>query len=73
MKTADKRAAYWVKRYRKERNMTQAVLADKINSTRVSVNYWESGRNSISLNRLEAVAHALCVDITLFFQAIPED
>lgn len=65
--TADQKVAYWVRRYRKERKMTQAVLADRIGISRTSIPNWEAGRIPISVEWLEAIAHVLYVDITLFF------
>jgi len=71
--TAEQKVAYWVRRYRKEHNITQADLSDRISITRCSVNNWEKSRAPISIEYLDAISKVLGVHITLFFQDIPID
>lgn len=70
--TAEQCVAYWVRRYRKERNIRQGDLADRISITRCSVNNWEKLRSPISIEYLEAISKVLGVHIALFFQDIPD-
>lgn len=70
--TAAERVAYWVRRYRQERNIKQGDLANRISITRCSVNNWEKLRSPISIEYLEAISKVLGVHIALFFQDIPK-
>lgn len=41
-----------IKRLRKENNLTQETLAEKLFVTRQTVSYWETGRNQPTLDML---------------------
>lgn len=71
--SAEARVAYWIKRYRKERKITQDSLAARIKISRSSIPNWENRTYPVSIYCLENISKALGVHITLFFQDIPED
>lgn len=48
-----------IKRLRKENNLTQDALAEKLFVTRQTVSYWETGRNQPTLDMLGDLAEAL--------------
>lgn len=48
-----------IKRLRKENNLTQETLAEKLFVTRQTVSYWETGRNQPTLDMLGDLAIAL--------------
>lgn len=48
-----------IKRLRKENNLTQDALAEKLFVTRQTVSYWETGRNQPTLDMLGDLATAL--------------
>jgi DNA-binding XRE family transcriptional regulator len=71
--TAEEKVAYWVRRYRKERRMTQDSMSKRLGVTRACMPNWESGRIPISIRHLDSISQILGVNIMLFFQDIPED
>jgi transcriptional regulator with XRE-family HTH domain len=71
--TALERVAYWIRWYRKSNGMTQAELAKKIYSARITVTSWEKGHRSISIDTLEAISKVFNVRITAFFKKIPSE
>jgi transcriptional regulator with XRE-family HTH domain len=48
-----------IKRLRKQNNLTQDALAEKLFVTRQTVSYWETGRNQPTLDMLGDLATAL--------------
>jgi transcriptional regulator with XRE-family HTH domain len=48
-----------IKTYRKEQEITQEELAEKVGVSRVYIGYVEQGRNTPSLEILEKIAKAL--------------
>lgn len=48
-----------IKRLRKENNLTQDALAEKLFVTRQTISYWETGRNQPALDMLGDLAEAL--------------
>ena len=48
-----------IKRLRKQNNLTQDALAEKLFVTRQTVSYWETGRNQPTLDMLGDLAEAL--------------
>ena len=48
-----------IKKLRKENNLTQDALAEKLFVTRQTVSYWETGRNQPTLDMLGDLANAL--------------
>ena len=48
-----------IKRLRKENNLTQDALAEKLFVTRQTVSYWETGRNQPTLDMLGDLSAAL--------------
>ena len=48
-----------IKRLRKENNLTQDALAEKLFVTRQTISYWETGRNQPTLDMLGDLAIAL--------------
>ncbi len=48
-----------IKRLRKENNLTQDALAEKLFVTRQTISYWETGRNQPTLDMLGDLATAL--------------
>ena len=48
-----------IKRLRKENNLTQDALAEKLFVTRQTISYWETGRNQPTLDMLGDLAAAL--------------
>ena len=53
-----------IKKFRKDRDLTQEDLAEKVGVSRVYIGYVEQGRNTPSLEILEKIAKALKVKIT---------
>ena len=56
-------ARHNIKRYRKQKKMSQKEFADALDVTHSSVSAWETGKNSIDLNRLNQICQVL--DITM--------
>lgn len=54
-----------IKKYRKEKKMTQKALAEKANISRSYLGDLESGRYNPSLDTLRTIASALDIDINL--------
>lgn len=58
---------YWfsvnLKRYRKERKMTQAQLAKKIGVSRPLISLWEKNVSYPSIDRVYDIAKALEIDV----------
>ena len=53
-----------IKSFRKEMDMTQEDLAEKVGVSRVYIGYVEQGRNTPSLEILEKIAKALKVRLS---------
>ena len=53
-----------LKNIRAEKNISQQELAEKMQTSRVSIAYWETGKVDITLQRLIKLAEAL--DISLY-------
>jgi transcriptional regulator with XRE-family HTH domain len=70
--TAQEKVAYWVRRYRKERKLTQDSLSKRLGVTRACVPNWELYNSPISIKILESISQILGVHIMLFFQDIPD-
>lgn len=52
-----------IRRYRKQKNLTQDALADSLHVTRQAVSNWETGKNQPDLDMLEEAATALGVEL----------
>lgn len=52
-----------IKKQRKIRKITQIQLADAVGTTKAAVSRWETDKNSVAANNLEAVASVLGVDV----------
>ena len=57
-----------IKKFRKQRELTQMELAERINVSFQQVQKYENGRTQITLHRLSAVAKALNLPITSFLE-----
>ena len=55
----------WLKANRKAKGLTQQELADKCGVTRESIVWWETGKNSVSLENAGKVVKALGTSLTL--------
>lgn len=71
--TAREKVAYWIRRYRKERKLTQDAVSKRLGLTRTCLPNWESSKFPVSIDHLESLSKILSVHIALFFQDIPED
>lgn len=60
-----------IRRLRKKRGLSQAQLAEKMGKARSTVAMWELGTNGITVPMLYALARALDVPITSFFEDEP--
>ncbi|MDY0323810.1 MAG: helix-turn-helix transcriptional regulator [Candidatus Carbobacillus sp.] len=74
----EKRVAYHVKRLRKLQKMTQADLAHHMGVKQPFIARIESGKNNISIRKLEEIAHVLKLDPSVLVAPIyalgyPED
>lgn len=58
-----------IKQIRKDKNLSQQDVADKISMHRVQYTRLETGKSEPTVSTLEKVAQALEVDITDFFKA----
>lgn len=56
---------------RKELNMTQKELAEKLNVTDRTVSRWECGVNLPDVEMLKTISKVLNVDITYFYEDVP--
>lgn len=56
-----------IKLYRKMRKMTQKKLADELDVTHSSVSAWETGKNSIDMERLNQICNILNVSLSEIF------
>ncbi len=62
-----------IKRFRKERGLTQIELAEKINVSFQQIQKYEKGTTKISVNRLLDISKALEIPVQNFFEdRIPE-
>ena len=62
-----------IKRFRKERGLTQIELAEKINVSFQQIQKYEKGTTKISVNRLFDISKALEIPVRNFFEdRIPE-
>ncbi len=61
-----------IKQLRKQRNLTQMELAERINVSFQQVQKYENGETQITLQRLWAISNALYVPITAFWQDFPQ-
>ena len=52
-----------IRRYRKQKGMTQDALAEKLHVTRQAISNWEIGKNQPDLDMLEETAKALDIDL----------
>ena len=57
---------------RKELNMTQKQLAEKLNVTDRTISRWECGVSLPDVEMLKTVAKVLEVDITFFYEDVKE-
>ena len=57
--SCDKFISFQIKKYRKNKKMTQKQMADKIGIARVSFVNIESGRTAVSLKNLHLICKAL--------------
>jgi transcriptional regulator with XRE-family HTH domain len=62
-----------IRRLRKKRGFSQAQLAEKIGKSRSTVAMWELGTNGVTVSVLYALAKALDVPITSFFEDDPQE
>ena len=62
-----------IRRLRKKRGFSQAQLAEKIGKSRSTVAMWELGTNGVTVTVLYALAKALDVPITSFFEDDPQE
>ncbi|MBK2401650.1 helix-turn-helix domain-containing protein [Erysipelothrix sp. strain 2 (EsS2-6-Brazil)] len=52
-----------LKKYRIKNNMTLEYVADKLNITHKSVQFWEQGKNEIKLSKLIAISKLYNISI----------
>lgn len=64
MTTAEK-----IKKARKEAGLTQAKLAEKLNTTQQNLAQYESGKRKPKLETLDKIAEALSVDVWYFYDS----
>ena len=57
-----------IKIFRKQRQLSQMELAERINVSFQQVQKYENGKSQITLRRLVAIAHALKIPITEFLE-----
>ncbi|MEW5816437.1 MAG: helix-turn-helix transcriptional regulator [Spirochaetota bacterium] len=57
-----------IREFRKQRNVTQAELAERINVSFQQVQKYEKGKTRISLQRLITIANALQIPVSAFFE-----
>lgn len=57
-----------IRRARDAAGMTQGDLAEAIGRTQATVSYWEGGRRSLDIEDLVALATALDVEVSFFFE-----
>lgn len=69
----EKRVAYHVKRIRKERNYTQFELAEMMGVKQPFIARIESGRNNLSIKKLEKLAEVLRIDPVHILRPIYEE
>lgn len=62
MTTAEK-----IKKARKEAGLTQAKLAEKLNTTQQNLAQYESGKRKPKLETLDKIADALSIDVWYFY------
>lgn len=62
MTTAEK-----IKKARKEAGLTQAKLAEKLNTTQQNLAQYESGKRKPKLETLDKIADALAIDVWYFY------
>jgi Zn-dependent peptidase ImmA (M78 family)/DNA-binding XRE family transcriptional regulator len=55
-----------IRQARREANLTQAELADRLNRTQTAVSYWESAKRAPGLDDLIELSYALARDVTFF-------
>lgn len=72
LQSIEKRVAYNVKRMRKERKITQIDLAEAMGVKQPFIARIESGRNNISIKKLEKLAEVLCIDPATILRPIYE-
>lgn len=70
-----KKMGAWIAEKRKEKNMTQSQLADKLHVTDKAVSRWERGGGFPDINTIEPLADALGVSMVEFMRAesIPDE
>lgn len=59
----NKRLGYVLKQTRKAKKVYQPQIARKLNVTKMTVSYWESGKNSMSAEQLKRYCDALGVPV----------
>ncbi len=61
-----------IKRFRQKKGLSQMALAELIGVSYQQVQKYESGRSSISIERLQDIARALDIPVTMFFPSEKE-
>lgn len=59
-----------MRKLRKEKKMTQDALAEKLEVATANISRYESGKQGIEVDKLPALAEALGVSVTEFFQIV---
>lgn len=62
-KEFNKRLGYVLKKTRRSKKVYQPQIAEKLNVSKMTVSYWESGTNSISAEQLKRYCDALGVSV----------
>jgi len=57
-----------IKRIRKERNISQAKLAEALNVKQVTISYIESGRRKVRADEIKTIAMALGVKVNALLE-----
>lgn len=59
----NKRLGYVLKQTRRAKKVYQPQIAKKLNVSKMTVSYWESGKNSMSAEQLKRYCEALGVSV----------
>ena len=59
-----------IKKFRKESEMTQQELAEKLNVTRQTVSNWENGKTQPDIDMLQNIAGELQITNGFFYRTI---
>lgn len=72
-KEFNRRLGYVLKKTRRSKKVYQPQIAEKLNVSKMTVSYWESGTNSISAEQLKRYCDVLGVSVQYVLDQTDEE